>query len=113
MNEITPANIREWQNIMIGKGYSQTYLKTINNQITTIFNHAVKLYGLQSNPCHKVGSMGKKKAKEMKFYTKDEFKLFINQLMDKRLSYVCFMVMYWSGIRVGELLALVNNSISF
>ena len=56
MNEITPANIREWQNILIGKGYEPTYLKTINNQLTAIFNHAMNLYGLQSNHCHKVGS---------------------------------------------------------
>ena len=106
MNEITPANIREWQNILIKEGYEPTYLKTINNQLTAIFNHAVKLYGLQSNPCHKVGSMGKKKAKEMQFYTSDEFKLFIKEVMDKRESYICFMMMYWTGVRVGELLAL-------
>lgn len=106
MNEITPANIREWQNILIKEGYEPTYLKTINNQLTAIFNHAVKLYGLTSNPCHKVGSMGKKKAKEMQFYTNGEFKLFINQVMDKRESYICFMIMYWTGVRVGELLAL-------
>ena len=31
MNEITPANIREWQNILIKEGYEPTYLKTINN----------------------------------------------------------------------------------
>ncbi len=106
MNEITPTNIREWQNILIKEGYEPTYLKTINNQLTAIFNHAVKLYGLQSNPCHKVGSMGKKKAKEMQFYTSDEFKLFIQEVMDKRESYICFMMMYWTGVRVGELLAL-------
>lgn len=106
MNEITPANIREWQNILIKEGYEPTYLKTINNQLTVIFNHAVKLYGLQANPCHKVGSMGKKKAKEMQFYTSDEFKLFIKEVMDKRESYICFMMMYWTGVRVGELLAL-------
>lgn len=106
MNEITPANIREWQNILIKEGYEPKYLKTINNQLTVIFNHAVKLYGLQANPCHKVGSMGKKKAKEMQFYTSDEFKLFIKEVMDKRESYICFMMMYWTGVRVGELLAL-------
>ena len=49
MNEITPANIREWQNILIGKGYEPTYLKTINNQLTAIFNHAMNLYGLQES----------------------------------------------------------------
>lgn len=113
MNEITPANIREWQNQLLNKGYSQTYLKTINNQLTAIFNHAVTLYGLQSNPCHKAGSIGKKQASKMEFYTKDEFDLFINKLMDKRLSYISFMIFYWTGIRLGELLALTLEDIDF
>lgn len=113
MNDITPANIREWQNELIDMGYSQTYLRTINNQVTAIFNHAVILYGLSSNPCHKAGSMGKKKAKEMLFYTKDEFQLFINKVMDKRLSYISFMIFFWTGIRLGELLALTIEDVDF
>lgn len=111
MNEITPANVREWQNGLLKKGYSQTYLKTINNQLSAIFNHAVRVYGLQANPCHKAGSIGKNKAKEMLFYTKDEFSLFIDKLMDKRLSYICFMVFYWTGMRLGELLALTVDDV--
>ena len=42
----------------------------------------------------------------MLFYTNDEFNRFIEQVMDKRLSYICFMVLYWTGMRIGELLAL-------
>jgi len=42
-----------------------SYLKTINNQLTAIFNYAVKYYGLRENPCHKAGSMRKQKADEM------------------------------------------------
>lgn len=63
--EIKPTDIMSWQNEMMGyrdsagKPYSKTYLKTIHNQISAIFNHAVKFYDLKSNPAAKVGNMGK------------------------------------------------------
>ena len=36
------------------KPYSQTYLKTLHNQLSAIFNHAVRYYELRSNPAAKV-----------------------------------------------------------
>lgn len=44
INSITTADIRKWQNELIAQCYSQTYLRTINNQLTAIFNYAVKYY---------------------------------------------------------------------
>lgn len=44
-----------------GKPYSPVYLKTVHNQLSAIFNHAVRYYNLRDNPCKKAGSMGKKK----------------------------------------------------
>lgn len=41
MNGITAADIRKWQNELISQGYSQTYLRTINNQLTAIFNYCL------------------------------------------------------------------------
>lgn len=113
MNDITAVNIRSWQNMMLKKGYSQTYLKTINNQLSAIFNHAVQLYGLKYNPCKKAGSIGKSKAEEMLFWTQDEFKTFIDAVMNKQVSYMSFMLLYWTGIRLGELLALTASDIDF
>ncbi len=52
MCEIQPKEIIAWQNEMIncndksGKPYSPVYLKTLHNQLSCIFNHAVKYYGL-------------------------------------------------------------------
>lgn len=65
INEITPKDIRKWQNGLTayrdknGKPYAQTYLRAINNQITAMFNYAVKYYDLRENPCTKAGSMEK------------------------------------------------------
>ena len=106
VNDITAADIRQWQNELIKMGYSPTYLKTINNQLSAIFNYAVRYYDLKSNPCAKAGSMGKSKAEEMDFWTGEEFRRFIDSVMNKRLSYMAFMTLYWTGMRLGELLAL-------
>ena len=40
--DITAADIRRWQNDIMKQGYAPTYLKTINNQLSAIFNYAVK-----------------------------------------------------------------------
>ena len=106
VNDITAADIRQRQNELIKMGYSPTYLKTINNQLSAIFNYAVRYYDLKSNPCVKAGSMGKSKAEEMDFWTGEEFRKFIDSVMNKRLSYMAFMTLYWTGMRMGELLAL-------
>lgn len=74
MNEIKPTDVRSWQNEMMsyrnknGEGYSQTYLKSLHNQLSAIFNHAVKYCELKNNPAAKAGNMGKKESeKEMLF----------------------------------------------
>lgn len=111
VNDITDADIRRWQNELIKKGYSPTYLKTINNQLSAIFNYAVKYYDLKGNPCTKAGSIGKSRAEEMSFWTIDEFRQFVDCIMDKRQSYMSFMILYWTGMRLGELLALTPADI--
>lgn len=102
INDIKAADIRNWQNELIKQGYSPTYLKTINNQLSAVFNYAVKYYDLKGNPCAKAGSMGKSKAEEMNFWTKEEFMQFIDSVMDKRQSYMAFMLLYWTGMRLGD-----------
>lgn len=119
MSSITPQQIIRWQNELInyrdknGKPYSPVYLKTIQNQLSAIFNHAVRYYNLKENPCVKAGSMGKKKNREMLFWTKDEYLKFIDAMMDKPLSFYAFEILYWCGIREGELLALTPADFDF
>lgn len=104
--DITAADIRRWQNSLMKQGYSQTYLKTINNQLSAIFNYAMRYYDLPKNPCSQAGSIGKGKAEEMQFWTQEEFECFIECVKDKPISYYAFLILYWTGIRLGELLAL-------
>lgn len=119
MCNITAQQIITWQNELLnykdknGKPYSPVYLKTVHNQLSAIFNHAVRYYNLRENPCKKAGSMGKKKNREMLFWTKEEYLKFADSMMDKPLSYYAFEMLYWCGIREGELLALTPADFDF
>lgn len=115
INKIEPATIRKWQNTLMEdeSDYSQTYLKTIHNQISAIFNFASKYYKLQTNPARVCGSMGKKNAESMLFWTVEEFRKFLPFISDKPVSKLAFEILFWTGIRSGELLALTLNDFDF
>lgn len=115
LSDISPVDIIQWQNALLslrddqGKGYAQTYLRSIQNQLCAIFNHAVKYYNLPKNPCDATRKMGKVKGKEMLFWTKDEYLKFSEVMKNKPISYYAFQILYWTGIRSGELLALTKS----
>ena len=119
ISEISTKEIIAWQNEMLAyrdekkKPYSQTYLKTLHNQLSAIFNHAVRYYELRSNPAAKAGNMGSEEHKEMLFWTKEEYKKFSFEMMDKPVSFYAFEMLYWCGIREGELLALTAADFDF
>ena len=119
MCNITAQQIITWQNEMLnhkdenGKPYSPVYLKTLHNQLSAIFNHAVRYYNLRENPCKKAGGMGKNKNREMMFWTKEQYLKFAEVMMDKPLSFYAFEMLYWCGIREGELLALTPTDFDF
>lgn len=108
INEIKASDVRRWQAKLMSSpnNYSQTYLKKINTELNSIINYAKRFYDLNTNPCGKAGTIGKAKAEEMHYWTYDEYIAFREGVKDKSLSYICFEVLYWTGMREGELLAL-------
>ena len=113
INEITAPMIRKWQGEMMEKGFKPTYLKTIHNQLSAILNYAVNFYDLRSNPCRKAGSMGKSRADERPYWTLEEFQKFSDAIMDKQDAWVAFQILFWTGMRIGELLALLKSDVNF
>ena len=117
--EIEPKDVIAWQNHLLafkranGKGYSASYLRKIHSQLSAIFNHAVDFYHLPSNPAQKAGNIAIEEYKEMLFWTKEEYLKFADVMMDKPVSYYAFEMLYWCGIREGELLALTPADFDF
>lgn len=111
LNEITPVIIRKWQNEQIKKSYQPTYLRTLNKELTSIFNFAVKFYHLKNNPCSIAGNIGNKKPeKECEIWSPEEFEKFIS-LIDNLTIKTAFITLFFTGMRVGELLALYFEDI--
>lgn len=119
VDEIEPIDVVRWQNKLMayrnekGEPYAPTYLRSVNNQLSAIFNHAVRYYGLKSNPCAKTTRMGSSKGGEMLFWTREEYLRFADAVSDKPESYYAFEILYWCGLRLGELLALAPSDFDF
>ena len=119
LNEINNVTIIQWQNELMkikdknGKNYSPTYLRTIHAQLSSILNHACRYYNLKTNVARDVGSMGEKEADEMLFWTQDEYERFREAIKDKPESFYAFELLYWCGLRMGELLALTKEKFDF
>jgi integrase len=111
--DIEPIHVRRWQNTLITQGYSETYLKTINNQLNAVLNYATRYYKLPNNPAKLCGSMGKKDADKMEFWTREEFLNFREKIKDKEMSEVIFDLFFYAGMREGELLALTLEDFDF
>ena len=106
LNEITPADIIQWQKIIQKNKFSKTYERMIQNQINALFNHAQRIYNLKENPCKKVKRMGKSDADKLDFWIKEEYDRFISGVDRKSEDYLMFEILFWTGIREGELLSL-------
>ena len=119
MTDIKVSDVVAWQNKLLnmadenGTRYSLVYLKTVHNQLSAIFNHAVRFYDLPTNPAAKAGNMGKEKTREMLYWTKDEYIKFSEEIMDKPVSFYAFEMLYWCGLRLGEMLALTPADFNF
>lgn len=120
ISNIDTAMVMNWQtelmnyrNPKTNKPYSQTYLRQIHNQLSTIFNFAIRYYGLSRNPAQLCGSMGKQNAEKFDFWTYDEFQKFIQAAKDDINAYTTFNLFFYSGMRMGELLALTLNDFDF
>lgn len=119
MCQITAVHVVQWQNELLsyrdkeGKGYSSSYLKTVHNQLSAILNHAVRFYNLQCNTAQKAGNIGSEREISMKFWTREEYQKFAEEKMRHPQAYYAFQLLYWCGLREGELLALEYKDFDF
>jgi len=127
ISKITSYMIREWQNEMLekknenGKLFSENSKANIYAALKSMFNWAAKYQGLNENPCKNLGTFGSKKNRsEMKIWSVDDFNKFINLLEIKNKekdgkytdSIIIFKILFWTGLRIGEVLALTFDDIN-
>ena len=115
--KISVKDIESWHDKLLteesksGKKYSETYLRTINNQLSAILNYAVRKHGLQDNPMSKAELIGSKDGEEREFWEVDEYLKFRDAISDKPIFYYAFEVLFWCGLRLGEMQALTAEDL--
>lgn len=110
INEIQPKDIEQYINSIVND-YSLRHVKNIYANIKTVFNFAVRMYGLNPNPILRVNAPYKREfKKEMLFWTLEEYNQVIANVFDIKAK-TAITLLYWSGIRKGELLALLWSDV--
>lgn len=117
IDSITAADIRKWQaDLKDSKNandelLSPGYMQNIVTELSCIFNFAIRFYGLAVNPCRIAGNTVGKKQKSVNFWTKQDFDRFISTFDCNDPFYVAFLMLYYGGMRIGELEALTVGDI--
>jgi len=114
INNIGPVQVKYWKEEKLKEGYSAEYLKKFYRLFNLIFVYAIKHYDLPKNPVAIEGpfkvSNSKKRMKHI--ITMDEFKQFLS-VIDNKMDYLMFNLLYFCGMRKGELIALRWCDIDF
>lgn len=113
INTVSVAHVRQWQNELLqGDKYSRNFLHSINGYLSAIFNYAMKIYGLPKNPSKECGKIQEKRP-ELQFWTLEQFSHFMQTVENDYPARTMFLLLFWTGIRSGELLALTLNDFDF
>lgn len=107
-NAITPLMVSEWQNEELKKGARRS-VKLYKTTLSSIFSFAETNYSLRSNPCRKAEKITVLR-KEMNYITVEEFRKLLASADDLQFA-AALKVLFWSGIRWGELAALTPKDI--
>lgn len=90
-----------------GKPYSTTYLNTLSSQLSAMFNHMIRYHALaMGNPVHAVGALEGRETGARSIWTTEEYLRFSEQMAERPHLHLAFELLFWCGLRRGEMLAL-------
>lgn len=110
--KIDNAMYIDWKEKIIKHHFSYKYNSSLHIAMVSILNYAMEFYNLEYNIASKVGNFSKKNyIPKRDFWTFEEYQKFI-QVIDNELDSILFRVLYFTGIRLGECLALNWNDLN-
>lgn len=118
VDTITAADIRKWQGTLKNslnankQPLSPGYMQNLVTEMSSVFNFAVQFYGLSINPCRVAGNTVGKKQRSLNFWTKIEFDRFIATFEKSDPFYAAFLILYYCGLRIGELESLTMADVA-
>ena len=112
LNEIKARDYVKWQEMIDEKEFGYSYKKSLHTAMVTLLNYAIKFCDLKENIASKIGNFKNNKSinKNVDFWTYEEFTRFID-VVDDKIDKLLFKTLYFTGMRVGECLALTWNDL--
>ncbi|MFA1819044.1 tyrosine-type recombinase/integrase [Virgibacillus oceani] len=111
IQNIKKRDIKKFHDFLLDK-LSMTSAKNVHGYLSSILNYAVEMEYLNSNVAREVGNIRGSDDKEMDYWTLDEFKLFLTHVEDNTYK-ALFMTLFYSGMRLGEAIALTWKDVDF
>lgn len=118
MADIEPRQVHSWQEQLAQDAahLSGGYKKYIYSQLAAVFHFAERYYYLGRNPlkqCSAPDGNDENERRKMRFWTLAQFKSFAAKLGRSSQEYLIFQLLFWTGLRRGEMLALRPDSFDF
>ena len=116
IEKISADDIATWQSTIKnlqkpnGKAFSDSYLRTIQSQFNSVINYAHSKGYLKLNPLADIKNMGIKD-KRVVFWSPEEYERFSYHAMNYPEYYYAYEILYWCGLRQGEMFALTLDDI--
>ena len=111
ISAISPGMIRRWQNDLMNTNLSASYINRIDGVFRAVIAFAVRYCGLKESPIENTKRAGEAKSEEMKFYTAEQYERFIATFKPGSRHRLIFNMLFYTGCRIGELLAITAGDI--
>lgn|SRR5699024_2757753 len=111
VQDIKKRDIMKFHDFLLEK-LAVTTAKSTHRNLSTILNYAIQMEYLNVNVAREVGNIDATDNKKIDYWTLEEFKEFLTAVDNERY-YTLFMVLFYSGARIGEVIALTWNDIGF
>lgn len=106
VDKLTSKDIVRFQTKLTTDNYEYATKHNIMIVFKMVFEFGRKFYGVKNDPFYSVEAIKRPKVrKEYNIYTIDQFKQFIS-VIDEEIYVVMFSILFYLGLREGELLAL-------
>lgn len=111
INKIDNRLYLDWKEYILNKNFGYKYNSSLHGCMVSILNYAIEFDYLEKNIASKVKNFSKKDyLPRIDYWTFEEFNRFIN-VVDNTIYKDLYTLLYYTGIRLGECLALTWNDV--